>query len=125
MTFDSASRAGWIDHAGKRILRLDYTDLSSPDEQIAVLERELDVIETAADRTLVLADFEGASATPEYMARLNEAGKQVRNVKVEKTAVLGITGLKAILLDGYVRFTGDTRVRAFDSEADALDWLAG
>lgn len=117
------SHTSWIDHAGQRILYVDYRGQTTAEASIGILEEERAILLGSSGAVLVLADFEGATATPEYMSRLQEVGKSVRNEKVAKTAALGITGLKAVLLDSYMRLTGDTRVKAFDSRSDALEWL--
>ena len=117
-------RVTWFDHAGRQILFADYRGLTTADEAIRVLEGELAVLRSTPGGVLVLADFTGASATPEYISRLHEVAKESRNALVAKTAVLGITGLKAILFDSYVKFTGDAHVRQFDDRASALGWLA-
>ena len=41
---------------------------------------------------------------------------------VEKTAIVGITGLKRILADAIATFSG-TQTRHFDTRREALEWL--
>ena len=113
----------WIEHQGKRILFVDYRGQKTPEGMIQVLEEELKIERVSPTKVLVLANFEGTSGSVEYMTHLKKAGKEIRNQAVQKTAVLGITALKVILLDAYVRFTGDKNTRAFDTEAAALAWL--
>jgi hypothetical protein len=117
------SHTSWIEHQDKRILFVDYRGQETPEAMIHVLEEEISVDAASPTKVLVLANFEGTSGSVEYMARVKKAGKEIRNQKVQKTALLGITGLKVVLLDGYIRFTGDEHIRAFDTEAEALDWL--
>lgn len=57
------------------------------------------------------------------MSRLKELGNTVFKKHMKCSAVLGISGLKKILFDGYNRATGSTNVKAFNSREEALDWL--
>ncbi len=42
---------------------------------------------------------------------------------VERTAVVGVSGLKKVLADAIARFSG-TNTKYFATRDDALDWLA-
>ncbi|MBN2416249.1 hypothetical protein JXO52_10430 [bacterium] len=117
------SYTSWLEHRGKKILFVDYRGQKTPEGMIQVLEEEISIEIASPTKVLVLANFEGTSGSVDYMTRLKKAGKEIRNEKVQKTALLGITGLKIILLDGYIRFTGDKHIRPFDTEASALNWL--
>ncbi len=57
------------------------------------------------------------------MNELNKAGKEVFESKAEKQAILGLTGLKSILFQTYLRFTGTKTTKAFTSEDEAVDYL--
>ncbi len=41
---------------------------------------------------------------------------------VEKTAVVGVTGLKKVLADAIAKFSG-THTKYFATKEEALDWL--
>lgn len=69
-------------------------------------------------------DYNDISAGSSYMSKVKEYGNTVFNEHMECSAVLGITGLKKILFNGYNRATGATNVKTFDSKEEALDWLA-
>ena len=43
--------------------------------------------------------------------------------KMKPQEVIGISGMKTILLDGYILFTGAKDLKIFNTEAEALDWL--
>ncbi len=118
------SRTSWIDHKGKKILYVDYRGLKTTKELIQTLDES--IIEEIASPTKVrvLANFEGSLGSIEYMQHLKKVGKELGLPKVQKTAVLGIIGVKEILLRSYISFSGDKNIRTFDTEAEALDWLA-
>jgi hypothetical protein len=111
----------WIDHKGKRILYVDFRGMDEH-QMIAQLDVLAKEIAQAPGELLVLNNFEGASATTKFMARAKQTGKDRVGTKVTKSAALGITGVKEILLAGYNRFTGRSLV-PFKTEAEALEWL--
>jgi hypothetical protein len=113
----------WINHQGKRILYVDYSGCKNTDDMISMLQKAI-VEESKMKNGLTLANFEGCCAiTTEYMNEAKKLGKEIRNEKVAKTALLGITGIRKVLLQGYQMFTGNKRTVAFSSEKEALNWL--
>ena len=116
------SRIKWIDHKGKKILYVDYRGLKTTKELIQTLDESISEEVASPTKVLVLANFAGSFGSTEFMGHLKQVGKEMMP-KVQKTAVLGITGAKEILLNVYLRFTGDKNIRTFVTEAKALDWL--
>ena len=116
------SRIKWIDHKGKKIMYGDYRGLKTIEEMLQTLDEAISEELASPTKVLVLANFEDSFGSPEFMGHLKQVGKEMLP-KVQKTAVLGITGVKGILLNAYIRFTGDENIRTFDTEAEALDWL--
>lgn len=111
----------WIEHKGKRILYADFRGLKG-EAAIETLDLLAKAVSESPTKVLLLNNVEGGSASPEWMARVKELGKEVFAARVEKTAAVGISGVKALLLEGYEKFTGRT-VKAFKTEAQALEWL--
>jgi len=56
------------------------------------------------------------------MERSKQLGAEVFKVKTEKGAVLGVTGIKKVLLNAYNMVAGE-KLRAFDSEEEAKEYL--
>ena len=56
------------------------------------------------------------------MTRVQELGK-VNYPNLGKQALLGVTGLKNILLQGFLTVTGTKDMKPFENEAEALEWL--
>jgi hypothetical protein len=109
----------WIEHKGRRILRVDLSGLRD-DQVVETVELEAKMIAESPTKVLILANVEGASiATLEQVKRL---GKDTIGPKTLKSAVLGITGLKGILLRAYNTFAGSSS-RPFETESEALKWL--
>lgn len=114
----------WRERAGKKYLYVCYRDCHSEEEMLATYEEQATQMRSRPTKTRVLSNFEGASVGSAYMKRVNEGGKERGAALLEKAAFVGITGLKAILLDGYCRLTGlGDRIRTFDDEESALRWL--
>lgn len=114
----------WIEHRGVRVLRTDYRGCESEDEMLALLEKQGQQIRLRSAKTLLLANFEGTSVGSRYMNEAKQRGTDSGDTMLEKMAILGVTGLKNILVDGFIAVTGmRDKVRSFDDEAQALDWL--
>ena len=71
----------------------------------------------------LLLDVRGTFVNPEVMDKLKHYGKTVFNGRSAKRAILGVTGVKKILLKGYNLFTS-TSVTPFETEVEAKDYLA-
>lgn len=101
-----------------------YADCPSEAEMIATYEEQARLMHERGTPTLVLSDFTGSSIGSAFMKRVNEGSKAYGAELLERDALVGVTGLKTILLDGYLSVTGlKDRVRTFDDRADALAWL--
>jgi hypothetical protein len=118
------SRVNWVEHKGKNILYVDYRGLKTTEVMIELVEEATRIEAESPTQVLVLVNYEDSAASIEYMGRVKELGKEIRKQKVLKTALLGMTGLKMILYQGYIRFTGETSIQIFTDETAALDWLA-
>lgn len=112
----------WTEYKGKNILSVDYGGAQNDDELIRVLHEEIEIEKQLTGKTLCLVNVANANAGSRYMAELKKQGKEVRNNKVEKTATLGVEGLKKVLFDAYILFTGEVN-KTFDSEIAAKEWL--
>ncbi len=110
----------WIEYKGREILFIDYRGLKS-EEQLVILDLAEKIILEKKEKVLILVDTTDAATSSEFMARMNEKGKRIKFL-VGKQAVVGIKGLKRILLDSYNRATGST-LRAFPTQEEAKEWL--
>ncbi len=102
----------------------DYRGMG-PKELIENLELEAKtVLEVPPPgKSLILDDFEGAVVSKEVMARLKELGPQVE-LRTEKSAIVGIHGVRHVLLAAYNRVTGaSNNQKLFDTQEEALEWL--
>ena len=109
-------------HRGTQIMFADYRECKKPEQQLGLLD-EVATTMKLYPQVRLLVDYEGISAGPNYMTRLKEYGNTVFKEHMMCSAVLGITGLKKVLFNGYQLATGAKNVKAFASRNEALDWL--
>ncbi|MDF1546327.1 MAG: hypothetical protein P1P88_00805 [Bacteroidales bacterium] len=111
----------YIEHKGKKILFIDYTKCKSIDEMIKLLEDVRREYEKSSGKFLALNDFTGTYGSTDFMNRAAKH-KDFFDEKTLKTAVLGITGIKKILLNGYNAFVKNKQI-PFNTKTEALDYL--
>lgn len=112
----------YLTHQNVQIMFADYRECPQTDQQLTLLEEVAKTMEFESGVRL-LVDYNGVTAGVEYMTRLKELGNTVFKQHMKCSAVLGITGLKKILFNGYNRATGANNVKAFIDREEALDWL--
>ncbi len=110
----------WISHNNKRILYADYRGMKT-DEMIKQLEYEANMMLNENTKVLYLGNFEGTVIEPAFMRRANELGKKTEPLN-EKSAIVGVHGIKAVLLNTYNMFTGG-KLKAFPDEDRAKEFL--
>ncbi|MBN2612485.1 MAG: hypothetical protein JXB00_13085 [Bacteroidales bacterium] len=111
----------WIDYKGHRILYSDYRGLKSEDLMLKNLEKEAEFYKNCQFKVLSLNDYRDTFVSKSFMNKVTELGKETKD-RTLKAAVLGISGVKGILLNGYATLTGQP-VRAFDDEIAAKEYL--
>jgi hypothetical protein len=115
----------WIEHKGTRVLFADHRDCS-PSEMINDLDLAAKMVREMPPENKVrfLINVEGATFDSAVMARLKELGKEVGPV-TEKSAYVGMRGIRSIFLSAYNRVTGAAKTqKLFDIQEEALEWLA-
>ncbi|MGD0854968.1 MAG: hypothetical protein ABSA18_04100 [Dehalococcoidia bacterium] len=116
-------RVKWFESNGKRILSIDYSGLKTSDELCSVLDESVKMNLNAPGKILTLINFSNTALSSEFMDKVGRAGKEVLDARAEKVAILGVTGVKSVLFQGYLRITGAKTTRLFDNEADAMKYL--
>ena len=115
-------RISFIEHKGKQILHLDFAR-TGPDDVFRIIEEAKQVIKDQPPmslRTLTdVTDLKFNTAAADAMKEFANHNKPY----VTAAAVVGVTGLKQIIYNAVVRFTGRNLV-AFDTDGQAKDWLA-
>ena len=113
---------GWKMYKGKQILYVDYGGLNT-EEMIILLKESCDELNKSRGGVPLLANFENTTIESKYMNEVNRMGKEIITVKAAKTALLGISGVKGVLVQGYTFFTGEKNLKSFSTEQDAMEWL--
>ena len=116
-------RSTWIEHRGKKIL---YQDFSKNFFNSAVVKAELTevqkiVIAQPLNSVLVLSDFRDTNVGSDLLSAMNTASAATKD-HVQKTAVLGVTGMKRKLADLLTALTGQP-LKYFDDMESAKSWL--
>jgi len=109
-----------INYKGKEISYLDYRGLKLEE----ILKTIDDAVRTSVQenkRRPQLSNITGVFAVPEFMDKVKEAGKMTKHL-TSKSAVVGVTGAKKLLLNAYNAFTG-AGLKPFDDEESAKEWL--
>jgi len=117
-------RSTWIEHKGKKIF---YQDFSRQFYNSTAVKAELDevqkiVSEQPNDSVLVLSDFRDTNVGSDLLSAMNAASNATK-AHVQKTAVLGVTGMKRKLADLLTALTGQP-LKYFDDIESAKNWLA-
>lgn len=112
----------WIEHKGKPILFTDFIDCKTEQEMIANLQAAADIYESSPIKILGLYDLSGTTVTDGYMLKAKELAETVFNQKREKSAIIGVTGIKRVLLDAYNN-KANNGLKSFDTRDEALEYL--
>ncbi|MBN1426740.1 MAG: hypothetical protein JXB07_00050 [Anaerolineae bacterium] len=114
----------WITYKGKKILYGDYKGLKDAD-LLNALKTENEILQQSPDKVLILEDFTGALSDIAVINYLKSVGKAAE-MKTEKAALVGILGLKRLMLVTYNRISGaDEHQRLFATIDEAKEWLVG
>jgi len=68
------------------------------------------------------ADFRGTYGTSEFLKEAQKAAKEIIDNRTSKTAFLGVTGIKKILLQSYNAFIKHKMVH-FDTKEEAFEYF--
>lgn len=112
-----------ISHKGKEVIYVDYRDCKEPADRLALLEVSFKTMMDREGEQLILLNVEGQPGDREYMKRAKEIEKR-RTGKISKRAILGIEGMKKVLLMGINKFSNDrAKLIPFHDKDTALDYL--
>lgn len=112
----------WKTYKGKQIFYVDYSGLKT-DEMIKLLKDSCNEAAKFNEQVLLLCNYENTKGDTKYMSEVKRLGKEVIAEKAAKTALIGITGLKEVLVQGYTFFTGEKNLKIFKTEQEATEWL--
>ena len=104
---------GWIEHKGRKILYSDFRGLRDK-EMFAQHQDALDAVRKAAAPPLLLVNLTGAPASKRFMEELDAS--------VRRQAIVGVDGLKSLLLKAYNAVLGGD-LQSFPTEEEAKEYL--
>lgn len=113
--------AEWINHKGKKILYINYGKLSLPEMIALVKKATAMLVASGSSQNLTLTDVRDAFVNNDFLAVAKEQSK-VTLPLTKKTAIVGVTGVKKILLSGLNTFASKPRV-PFETVEEAKNWL--
>ncbi len=118
-----SKRVEWIKHNGQRLIFIDYEDISSLDEEVALKELDVvhDFVMNAGTNLKILVDVTNAYGSSVIVKKLKSNLKEEKPL-IAKEAVIGISGVKAKLLKA-VNFFTKMNIKAFDDYDSAKEWL--
>lgn len=113
--------AEWIMHKGKRILYIKYSGLSASEQLDQIRNATQILVDTQADDNLTLTDVIGAHVNQDFINLAKEQGKISREY-TKKAAIIGIEGVRKILLRAVNTVSGNIR-EPFLTMEEAKEWL--
>jgi len=122
-------RIVWQKHKNKEILLGDYSNITSQEEYTKIIKQATaksikDIkakYENPDHAVLMLIDIRNSVIGTETLSVFKENAKKIKPY-MKKVAVLGIHGVRKILLESVVWFSG-LDAKPFDSLEEAKDWL--
>lgn len=115
-----------VTHNHKRIIIFDLSGLKKTDDLLDALEEFKKVVLQSKNlgKIAILTDVTDASLSTEFMEKSKGYAQKYFNDIVYKRAIIGVTGVKKVLLMGYNSVVDNDTVKPFDSKREALDYLA-
>jgi len=111
----------WIDHKGKKILYIKYAGLTS-EEKLDQIDKAVEILSsTKSNSNLTLTDIRETFIDQEFMDKSKIRGK-VSKEFTKKAAILGVDGLRKIMLKTVNAFSGNPR-EPFNTMEEAKEWL--
>lgn len=116
-------RVRFIDHQGKRILLIDFSNLQRADEILGLIDVARELVAKQPHGSLrTLTHVRGARYSPPVMDGLKQLAAHNKPY-VTAAAVVGMAGLHRVLYRAVVLFSR-RNIEAFDELDAAKKWLA-
>jgi hypothetical protein len=119
-------RTRFIDHKGKKILLLDYTELGTSPEQLQEeIARTRQIISTQPPGSLLtLTDVRGSRITPGNVKAMQELVRHNAPYVQWGAVIVGLTGIQLTAFRAIQAVSRRRNLRAFNDMDEAKDWLA-
>ncbi len=122
----SMERTRFVDHKGKKILLLDYTDLGTSPEQLQEeIARTRRIISAQPHGSLLtLTDVRGSRITPGTVKAMQELVRHNAPYVQWGAVIVGLTGIYLTAFRAIQAVSRRRNLRAFNDLDEAKDWLA-
>lgn len=111
----------WIDYKGTKILHIKYAELSPEAMCDQIKTATKTIVDTKSQENLVLTDMIDCFVNEEFVELAKQQGK-ISLPFCKKSAIVGISGIKKILLNGVNLLSPKPRV-PFDTLDEAKEYL--
>jgi hypothetical protein len=112
----------YITHKNKKILFIEYKECKTIEDTLHVLDEIKEEFFKTSGVWLTLHDFSSGYGSAEFMKKANQYAKEYYNSRPARNAVIGASGMKKVLLQGYNLVVKD-KIVPFDTMEEALDYL--
>lgn len=114
-------KSSWKIYQGKRIFFARYDKLTIEELRSEIGAAEKAILYQPSGSVLMLIDTTGTIITPEALNIFKNTALRTKQY-MSKTAVLGVTGSRRVMLEMIVKFSG-MKLVSFDTLQQAKDWL--
>jgi hypothetical protein len=116
-------KSGWKEHKGKRYFFCDYSGFGLDFQSLKTEVNAVDdfISQEPENSVITLIDFRNTVGSVEAVDLFKQGASRTRK-NIRKNAILGISGVRTILLDAVTRLTGQV-AQTFEDEEKAKDWL--
>lgn len=113
-----------LTHQSKKVVFIDYQGCSNKDDMLDMVRQTTDYVLAMPDpHVLMLFDYTHAFGSRDYMKLAQESRDKIYKAKSTKSACIGISGIKKVLLQGYNAIGGSRGLKPFNTKEEALDYL--
>ena len=110
-----------LEHRDKKILYANHKDCGAEIIISTIKQSEELILKMANPDLRLLVDVRNCEITAEVVEQFKVTAKKIKDYR-KKTAVLGITGVRKVMLIAVNKFSG-IEAKAFDDEISAKEWL--
>ena len=114
-------RIHFIEHKGKQILSIDYSQATAQQMLLLLEHVRVTVAQHSRESLLTLADFTGAEIDRTVATKMKEVLTLDRPF-VKKTAWLGTDSIPHAYMEGFQTFSR-REIATFQTREEALEWL--
>jgi len=112
-----------IEHKGKKILYIDYSQCKNQDDMIAMLKEAIVYFEKSERRLRSLSNMTDAFMGVDYMKLLKESLETTFVCKAHKEVICGVNDLRAILMKSFNSGVTGGGIKICAGKEKALDYL--